>query len=450
MFSGVCAVCSGGAERSREGSQPPRHSMSATEAMLAPAPANLPRPSLQRTKTRSEVDLEASIKAISRAQGARRPSISIGSAFVRRPSFAIPDTMRSGNGDSEEEYRARSLSCASVLSTELGDAVEPSLHETYMYDSEHSLVHLQMRTSNRASFAMIRTCEVTIVVAVGVTLGLLSMASIMCSASLHSLQADLLDQVLSAHRIHHDNSTGRAGPPSEEQGGIGISTHGLLVGWLAYTCFNTLVICSAAVLGTMWPHVAGSGIADVKAYLNGTSVPHIFDVATLIAKTVGAILVVSTSLPLGKEGPVSSAGARARPRTCTHTHTARLHPPDRLAFFSPRPPVPLYHCSRCVASPVQMVHIGAIVASQISSIQLPLTNALFELRLPNSQRLWVGMGTAAGVAAAFQAPIGGILYAFEEVRCRPSSPVASATADARSIHVSPCHHCRHSRAALTS
>ena len=66
-----------------------------------------------------------------------------------------------------------------------------------------------------------------------------------------------------------------------------------------------------------------------------------------------------------------------------------------------------------------MVHIGAIVASQLSCIQLPfapkLSATMSELRFPDAQRIWVGMGTAAGVAAAFQAPIGGILYAFEEV-----------------------------------
>ena len=38
-----------------------------------------------------------------------------------------------------------------------------------------------------------------------------------------------------------------------------------------------------------------------------------------------------------------------------------------------------------------------------------------EVRLPSKEREWIGMGAAAGVAAAFSAPLGGILYSFEEV-----------------------------------
>ena len=84
-----------------------------------------------------------------------------------------------------------------------------------------------------------------------------------------------------------------------------------------------------------------------------------------MAKIVGITLVVGSGLPLGKEGP--------------------------------------------------MVHIGAAVASLLSNVQVGWMGNLFELRLPSSQRGWVGMGAAAGVAAAFNAPLGGILYSFEEV-----------------------------------
>ena len=62
-----------------------------------------------------------------------------------------------------------------------------------------------------------------------------------------------------------------------------------------------------------------------------------------------------------------------------------------------------------------MVHIGAALAACISSIRWPIAHLLFEMRLPMAQRNWAGIGAAAGVAAAFNAPLGGILYSFEEV-----------------------------------
>ena len=83
------------------------------------------------------------------------------------------------------------------------------------------------------------------------------------------------------------------------------------------------------------------------------------------AEQIGITLVVSTAMPLGKEGP--------------------------------------------------MVHIGSIIGSGLSRVTLPFMREQTELRSPKAQRLWVGMGAAAGVAAAFNAPVGGILYSFEEV-----------------------------------
>ena len=138
-------------------------------------------------------------------------------------------------------------------------------------------------------------------------------------------------------------------------------THLLLLTYLLTYSLTCLLLTSYS----SQPDAAISGLPKIKSNLNGTKIPGYLSFRVLVAKIVGITLVVGSGLPLGKEGP--------------------------------------------------MVHIGAAVASLLSNVQVGWMRDLFELRLPSSQRGWVGMGAAAGVAAAFNAPLGGILYSFEEV-----------------------------------
>ena len=125
-----------------------------------------------------------------------------------------------------------------------------------------------------------------------------------------------------------------------------------------------MAIVLLATLLTMWePNAAGSGMSAVKSNLNGADITNYLNLKTLLAKSVGVTLVVSTALPLGKEGP--------------------------------------------------MVHIGACVASVLSGWAARVHPEGFHN--PTSQRAWASLGAAAGIAAAFRSPLGGILYSFEEV-----------------------------------
>ena len=66
-----------------------------------------------------------------------------------------------------------------------------------------------------------------------------------------------------------------------------------------------------------------------------------------------------------------------------------------------------------------MIHIGALIGAGVSQFQsktLRFSLPLFE-RFRNSQdrRNFISAGAAAGIASAFGAPVGGLLFAMEEV-----------------------------------
>ena len=103
------------------------------------------------------------------------------------------------------------------------------------------------------------------------------------------------------------------------------------------------------------PMSGGSGIPEVKVFLNGIDLPRILLVNTGIAKCLGVMGSVSAGLPVGKEGP--------------------------------------------------MVHSGAVSASIVTSGQV---------RDDKARRDYVACGAAAGVCTAFSAPIGGVLFSLEE------------------------------------
>ncbi|KAG1327894.1 Chloride channel protein CLC-c [Cocos nucifera] len=130
-----------------------------------------------------------------------------------------------------------------------------------------------------------------------------------------------------------------------------------------------LTMFASVITAYMAPAAAGSGIPEVKAYLNGVDAPGIFSLRTLVVKVVGCIAAVSSSLHVGKAGP--------------------------------------------------MVHTGACIASilgQGGSRKYHLTcKWLRYFKNDRDRRDLVTCGAGAGVAAAFRAPVGGVLFALESV-----------------------------------
>ncbi|KAK4790796.1 hypothetical protein SAY86_031209 [Trapa natans] len=140
--------------------------------------------------------------------------------------------------------------------------------------------------------------------------------------------------------------------------------------FLVFSISNfVLTLFPAAVTSYICPAAAGSGIPEVKAYLNGVDAPGIFSLGTLVVKIFGSISAVSSSLFIGKAG--------------------------------------------------SMVHTGACVASvfgQGGSKKYHLTwKWLRYFKNDRDRRDLITSGSAAGIAAAFRAPVGGLLFALEEM-----------------------------------
>ncbi|XP_075113349.1 chloride channel protein CLC-d-like isoform X2 [Nicotiana tabacum] len=141
-------------------------------------------------------------------------------------------------------------------------------------------------------------------------------------------------------------------------------------GCLVYILINLVLVLSSVYIITHFaPAASGSGIPEIKGYLNGIDTHGILLFRTLIGKIFGSIGSVGGGLALGKEGP--------------------------------------------------LVHIGACIASllgQGGSTKYHLRSRWLQVfSSERDRRDLVTCGCAAGVAAAFRAPVGGVLFALEEV-----------------------------------
>eukprot|EP00927_Polykrikos_kofoidii_P035917 TRINITY_DN30403_c0_g1_i1.p1 TRINITY_DN30403_c0_g1~~TRINITY_DN30403_c0_g1_i1.p1 ORF type:complete len:1154 (+),score=143.52 TRINITY_DN30403_c0_g1_i1:151-3612(+) len=145
----------------------------------------------------------------------------------------------------------------------------------------------------------------------------------------------------------------------------GSSNAPLLVAFLILLFYALVAGFGSAMLVVfVAPRAGGSGVPDLKAFLNGNMIPGLFSWRTWFSRSLGLVLVTSAGLFAGTEGPCS--------------------------------------------------HLGAITSLGIAELVFDK----FPTRLPSfghrSSCEFVAQGCAIGVAAAFGAPVGGILFSLEE------------------------------------
>ncbi|NWV97725.1 CLCN7 protein, partial [Machaerirhynchus nigripectus] len=221
-------------------------------------------------------------------------------------------------------------------------------YESLDYDnSENQLFLEEERRINHAAFRTVEIKRWVICAMIGILTGLVACFIDIVVENLAGLK----------YRVVKDNID-----KFTAKGGLSFS----LLLWA--TLNASVVMVGSVIVAFIEPVAAGSGIPQIKCYLNGVKIPHVVRLKTLVIKVCGVILSVVGGLAVGKEGP--------------------------------------------------MIHSGSVIAAGISqgrSTSLKRDFKIFEyFRRDTEKRDFVSAGAAAGVSAAFGAPVGGVLFSLEE------------------------------------
>jgi H+/Cl- antiporter ClcA len=155
-----------------------------------------------------------------------------------------------------------------------------------------------------------------------------------------------------------------------------------------FCALNLVLALSASMLCVyVAPEGTGSGIPEVKAYLNGVRVKKFTSWKLFVVKIVGTILSVSSSLAVGMEGPLIHIGAIVG---ASFTKTA-----SSLSRFLMRTTTTPNRC--------------------MQSIWTFTTTNLAHFSIDAERRDLISIGASVGFAASFGAPIGGLLFILDDI-----------------------------------
>eukprot|EP00191_Tetraselmis_sp_GSL018_P024340 CAMPEP_0177621556 /NCGR_PEP_ID=MMETSP0419_2-20121207/27649_1 /TAXON_ID=582737 /ORGANISM="Tetraselmis sp., Strain GSL018" /LENGTH=345 /DNA_ID=CAMNT_0019121483 /DNA_START=213 /DNA_END=1247 /DNA_ORIENTATION=+ len=203
----------------------------------------------------------------------------------------------------------------------------------------------------------------------------------------------------------------------------------LLQAWAHHMTYSILLVLAAGMLVQLWcPSAAGAGVAPVMAYLNGSFIPNLLNFKTLFTKFVGTICGCAANLAVGPEGPMVHMGVVLQPVFPKQT---AVSPAARFLFFRPlfgRCPWAGNHQILYADAPSHNVLVCGIPGAACCLGCCGVRQKRTVLGDPERQkrcrlcrsfddtdhREFVSAGTACGLAAAFGAPIGGVLFSMEE------------------------------------
>lgn len=157
------------------------------------------------------------------------------------------------------------------------------------------------------------------------------------------------------------------------------SRGGFVYPYLTFCGFALLYgLVAGSLVSYVEPLAAGSGIPEIKTYLNGVHIKGLLRLKALVAKLLGVMFSISAGLVAGKEGPFVHGGGVVGGGLGT---------------------------------------MGSKFLTDLSKGKVAVqTNRAIGGYFRNhaDHRDFVAIGTAAGVSTAFAAPIGGLLFTIEE------------------------------------
>ena len=212
----------------------------------------------------------------------------------------------------------------------------------------------------------------------GLLTGLISIVIVTCTDIVRKWGSNLLDTLWQKQQDEIMNPFRYTTPAS-----VYVSSSNTL-----FTLYAVINLSCAMIAATLCLYVApeaiGSGIPEVKSYLNGVRVKRFASGRLLIVKIVGTIASVSSGLAVGPEGPLVHIGAIFGASLSKISNLIlRFFPNNSLFLLNEK--------------------LWSLVTTELSHFSTD-----------SERRDLVSIGSAAGFAAAFGAPIGGLLFSMEE------------------------------------
>ncbi|XP_074647081.1 H(+)/Cl(-) exchange transporter 7-like [Tubulanus polymorphus] len=273
----------------------------------------------------------------------------------RRNSIGLAHTVNSGSrnvihhhGNIEEEHEEDDDASGTSSESTTQEKLLSQQYESLDYDyCENSLYQKEQRTSNYQAVLRCQMARWWVAFMIGVFTAMIAVLIDVVITELSKYKFSCIKYYID--KCVHDGC---------------LSVPFLI--WFGISVIAVAIASCCVVFGESV--AAGSGIPQIKCFLNGVKVPHVVRFRTLVCKVVGVMMSVVGGLAVGKEGP--------------------------------------------------MIHSGAVVAAGVSQGRTTTFQFDFKVfeyfRSDTEKRDFVSAGASAGVAAAFGAPVGGVLFSLEE------------------------------------